>query len=227
MDSVRHEIAVRVPRLKALIGALPVLTHETAVLGVDEDGAPVLWNLQDPAVGALLVVAETLTQAQQPLWVMRESLRMGNTPATVRMLWVGEGSGDALIEVVSPYTRALEETIKHLGDLVNSRAHGRLRGGSVVLFLSDLVRALRVDWDAYYLLEYLVRRGAEQKVWVVAALEARRADERVWRWVGRFRTHLVGPLGDTAVRRRLGVPESEFWQVRTKGQWVSVVLPRW
>jgi hypothetical protein len=226
MDSVRHETAVRVPRLKEVIGALPVLTHETAVLGLDEDGVPVLWNLQDPAVGALLVVGETLGQAQQPLWVMRESLLAGNTPATVRMLWVGEGQGDALTEVISPYTRALEETIKRLGDLVDSRAHGRLRGESVVLYLSDLVRALQVDWDAYYLLEYLVQRGAGQKVWVVAALEAGRADERVWRWVGRFRTHLVGPLRDTAVRRRLGVPESEFWQVRTKGRWVSLVLPR-
>jgi len=144
----------------------------------------------------------------------------------VRMLWVGEGQCDALTEVISPYTRALEETIKRLGDLVDSRAHGRLRGESVVLYLSDLVRALQVDWDAYYLLEYLVQRGAGQKVWVVAALEAGRADERVWRWVGRFRTHLVGPLADTAVRWRLGVPESEFWQVRTKGRWVSLVLPR-
>ncbi len=219
------DIVHEVPRLKEIIHALPV-THETAVLGVGEDGVPLLWNLQDPAVGALLVVAESTVQAQQPLHVLRESLLAGNIPATLRMIWVGEGRGDELTEVISPNTRALETTIKQLGDLVESRAHGKLRGGSVVLFLSDLVQALKVDWDAYYLLEYLVRRGARQKVWVVAALEAGQADERVWRWVGRFRTHLVGPLENDAVRLRLGATESGLWQVRARGSWVSLVLPR-
>ncbi len=225
MAIVRHEIEVA-PRLSDVIRALPVLTHDTAVLGVDENGTPLLWNLQDPSAGALLAVAGSVNEAQRVLWVMRKSLLAGGIPSLLTMYWVGEGRGDALTKVISPYTRELEETIWRLGDLVNSREHGRVRGESVVLFLSDLARALQVDWDAYYLLEYLIRRGAAQQVWVVAALGMEDANERIWRWVGRFRTHLVGPLEGTA-RRRLGAPEIQggLWQIRTRGRWVSFALP--
>jgi len=172
---------------------LPVLTHATAVLGVGEDGIPVLWDAQHSK--SLLVIGEGLVLPWQVLDAARVSLERHNTRHLVELTWVTarERQGEyGITTVVSPYERTLEQTLYRLADLADRRQHGQNRGAVQVLILDDLAQVLKADYEAHWALEFVVKHGAGVGVQVLAAVEHSATSHRpLKRWVERFKGTMV------------------------------------
>ncbi len=174
-------------RLDEVLMRLPVLTHATAVVGVGEDGVPVLWDTQHGK--SLLVIGKGLALPWQVLDVARVSLEGNNTLHFVEITWVTERETRwrVITDVVSPYERTLEQTLRRLADLVDRRQHGQNRGAVQVLILDDLAQVLKADYEARWALEFVVKRGAGVGVQVLAAVDGNDLTRRpVKGWDGRF-----------------------------------------
>jgi len=174
-------------RLDEVVMRLPVLTHATAVLGVGEDGVPVVWD----ALGgkSLLILGEGLVLPWQVLDAARVSLEGNNTRHVLEITWVTEREtrGRGITDVVSPHERTLEQTLRRLADLVDRRRHGQNRGATQVLILDDLAQVLKADYEARWALEFVVKRGAGVGVQVLAAVDGNDLTRRpVKGWDGRF-----------------------------------------
>jgi len=175
-------------RLDEVLMRLPVLTHATAVLGVGEDGIPVLWDAQHGK--SLLVIGEGLALPWQVLDAARVSLERHNTRHLVELTWVTarERQGDrGITTVVSPYERTLEQTLYRLADLADRRRRGQNRGSMQVLILDDLAQVLKADYEAHWALEFVVKYGVRVGVQVLAAVDGNTLTRRpVKGWDKRF-----------------------------------------
>ncbi len=175
-------------RLDEALMRLPVLTHAAAVVGVGEDGTPVLWDAQHGK--SLLVIGKGLALPWQVLDAARVSLERHNTRHLVELTWVTgrERQGDrGITTVVSPYERTLEQTLRRLADLVDRRRHGQNRGAVQVLILDDLAQVLKADYEARWALEFVLERGAGVGVQALAAVDGNTLTRRpVKGWDKRF-----------------------------------------
>ncbi|BAJ64466.1 hypothetical protein [Anaerolinea thermophila] len=174
-------------RLDEVVMRLPVLTHATAVLGVGEDGVPVVWD----ALGgkSLLILGEGLALPWQVLDAARVSLEQHNTRHLVEITWVTEreARGHRITDVVCPHDRALEQALYRLADLVDRRRHGQNRGATQVLILDDLAQVLKADVEAHWALEFVLKHGGKNGVQVLAGADYRALTRRpVKGWDGRF-----------------------------------------
>lgn len=179
-------------RLDEVLMRLPVLTHATAVVGVGEDGVPVLWDAQHGK--SILVIGEGLVLPWQVLDAARVSLEGNNTRHVLEITWVTEREtrGRGITDVVSPHERTLEQTLRRLADLVDRRRHGQNRGATQVLILDDLAQVLKADYEAHWALEYLVKNGGQGDLAVLAAVERSAASRRpLNRWVTWFKGTIV------------------------------------
>jgi len=184
--TLRRERIEPVGRLDDVLRRLPVHLPWTALLGVGEDGVPLLVDLLDPRVGPLLIAAAP-EAGRLLLDTIRVSLVKQNRLHEMQIFWGTEREGTrsvGMVRVFALHDRRLEETLLHLADVAESREHGRLMGPVLVLLLDDLGRVLEADREALWALEYLLRRGTQQRVWVAAAVDE--DDRRVRRWYRHF-----------------------------------------
>jgi len=179
----RSRVRVGVERLESVLSRLPVRLPGVAVLGVGMDGIPLLVDVHDRRVGSLLVVADDLAVGQGLLDVIRRSLTRLSYAHEVQVWWGTERERQrsvGMTRVFALHDRGLENALLHLADVVESRQHGKLPGPTQVLLLDDLSIVRAIDREGRWALEYLLRAGAEQRVWVAAAVGGRDAEARCW-----------------------------------------------
>jgi len=229
-------IQAQLPNLHEVLAGLPFLSHETALLGVCEDGIPLLLDLRNPSPGALLVIAAQTSTSSEMLDVICQSLQVANAPFSLQIFRVTDTKTPSLHpleRVINPFERDLETRLLELADLSDSRQHGRWNGPSVVLMIDKLEWILQIDHEAIWAFEHLLHYGPAQKIWPIVATTTE-TETHLLRWLRRFRTLIWGADLSPAQKKHFGVPENPLSQflpqtrcfsLRSQGQWIHLWLP--
>jgi len=175
-------------------GRTPPIPPATAILGLAEDGAPLLIRLPSPDVAHILVAGTTGSGKTILLQAMILSLAMTNAPSPFQGEGWGEGDGLALV-LIDPKGHAFvpfeglphlarpviwkpEEAAEALHSLVRlmerraDPAGFRKPAGSVVVVIDELADLLMVGGKVVQeVLTRLTQRGREAGIHIVAATQ--------------------------------------------------------
>lgn len=229
--------------IKDLISQTPALPVQTAILGRTMENVPVLFDLNDPKPGAILIVADRFSGKTALLKTIAHSLRMTNRPYEVGFhilsgrpeQWKTEHSvhGDYFKTVSSNYQRTAADTILAACDLVESRQNKHLAGPAQILMMDGMDTLPLMDADIRLNFEWLLQEGPAVQVWPIVSVESETAVQNQ-HWVNLFRTRLAGFMHDSKSARLLSlIPQLDFttfergrqFAVRIGRSWLQFLTP--
>ncbi len=157
------------------------LSPVTAVLGLADDGAPLLIRLPSPDVAHVLVAGTTGSGKTVLLQTMILSLAMMNGPGDVAMVLVDPKGGafrwfDGVPHLSRPVIRDVEEGEEALDSIVRLMERrselGKRDGPHVVVVIDELADILMTGGSGLQRsLTRLLQRGREARIHVVAATQ--------------------------------------------------------
>ncbi len=167
-----HPAGLSLVRLQAELPPLPPLT---ALLGRDEEGAPLLLRLSSPEVSHILISGTTGSGKTALLRTLLSSLALSNDPDDLRFLLVdpkGRGLGvfGGLPHLASPVLREGEEAEKRLGWLLEEMAWREEKGvrePRVVVAVDEVADLLLGCPSLQEVLTRLAARGRESGLHLV------------------------------------------------------------
>jgi S-DNA-T family DNA segregation ATPase FtsK/SpoIIIE len=172
------EMVQLIPLCRQLV--LEEIPPVTAVLGLADDGAPLLIRLPSPDVSHVLVAGTTGAGKTVLLQTIILSLALLNQPGEMRIVLL-DPKGSAfphfagLPHLSRPVIREAEEAKEALESLVRlmeTQANLRRQGPRVVVVIDDLANLLMWGRDALQCsLTRLLQRGREARIHIVAATQ--------------------------------------------------------
>ncbi len=192
-------------RLRELLVSSINLPLRTALLGLDQQENPLLFDLMDPRPGSILVCADRDAGKLKLLKTLLHSLVFANRPYEVQFSiisartnqWRYEQSQAAnyISHLTNNFDRSAGQTILDLCDLAESRQHGRNEGACRVLILDGFDTIPYMDFDVRINLEWLLQEGPYVEIWPVIVMDSRTALEQK-KWTDLFKTRIVGNIKD-------------------------------
>ncbi len=167
-------------RLLPLLNRLPETPRQSAVLGLDEGGVPLLLRLPSPDVAHVLVAGTTGSGKTALARSMALSLAMNNRLGEVQLVMIdpkGGGFGPliGLPHLLRPVVREIHQAVFLLGDLVEEMVRRDRDGISeprVVVFIDEVVDLLDQGGNAMgRLLTRLTQRGRSAGIHIVACTQ--------------------------------------------------------
>jgi hypothetical protein len=221
--------------LDDLLASIPALPMQTAALGRTTDDSPLLFDLNDPHPGALLVVADRFSGKTQLLKTIAHSLMRRNRPYEVSFQvvsahpeqWKRESAlhADYFSTITANYQRAGADAILSACDLVESRQHGRNRGSALLFFLDGIDTLPYMDFDVRLNFEWLIQEGPAVQVWPVVSADSEIAVQNP-RWVNLFRTRLAGFMHDKRTAKDLALINQLDFSAFERGRQFAVRIGR-
>jgi hypothetical protein len=191
------------PSLAGLLDAVGSLPSGSVILGACEDGLPFLFDLSNPAPGALLIAGDHVSGKTRLLRAILTSAIRLNGPGQLQINLVAqfpeEYSGleqaPNLQEMRAAYEDAAVERLDALVEVVERRRRGNLHGPAMLLVIDDLDAWLTfLSEESFAHLVWLVRHGPRYRVWTIASLAAEQSDRVDPRLLAAFRTRLLGRI---------------------------------
>ena len=180
-------IHVEVPRqdpqsvyLMQLCDQLAEVPKQSTLLGMDEEGLPLLLRLPSPEVAHVLIAGTTGSGKTALAQSMALSLAMHNRLGEVQMLLIdpkGEGFGplDGLPHLLRPVVREVHHAIFLLGELVEEMVRRDRSGISeprVVVFIDEVADLIDQGGNAISrLLTRLTQRGRGAGIHIIACTQ--------------------------------------------------------
>lgn len=230
--------------LRQAIASFSHLPPQTAILGVCEDGLPVLLDLTDDRPGPLMVCGDDgvgKTDLMQALVQTAISLNSSNEVkysviASAPEQWAaldGARTRDRhCFGFASAYSDEAGGVIMKLAEIAEQRRTGRGNGPAILLVIDDLQFMARADFDVRLNFEWLLKNGPSLQVWPVVSLPTQAALD-MSRMVTYFHTRLIGHM-ESSPGNRLSLydgldaenlePGKQF-AVRVDDQWLNFWLP--
>jgi hypothetical protein len=218
------------------------LPPQTIAIGMSADGSPVLFDLSDPSLGAILVLAEHNESSLAFLRLILHSAM--NVHAPFKTLIISSQPDIWEVEV-KPFISAgkclgcygVDDSqsgawVMRLAKRVEQRYKGRRNGAPVIMLVDDLSFLTRADSDVRLNFEWLLSNGPQMGVWIVVALTTSNA-MLVGRWVRFFHTRILGKMPAKAALR-LGMyaglqsdrlVEQRQYAVHIQDTWLTFWLP--
>jgi hypothetical protein len=227
-------------QMMAAIGPLP---SQTAVLGMCDDRLPVLFDLNDPIPGPLLVVSDNQAGNARLLKTIIDSSLESNSPYEVKYvlvtskpeIWNGyerKSRDGHCLYFSATYEDMTARAVIRLAEMAEHRATGRELGPAILFVVDDLGFLSNADFDVRANFDWLLKNGPAVKIWPVVGVQSRQAQE-MSRPVANFHTRLIGHM-PAAVSRKLAlfdgldteclIPEQQY-AVRVEQDWLTFDLP--
>jgi hypothetical protein len=159
------------------LGPLP---RYSAIIGVCEDGLPLLFDLSNPSAGCILILGSAQTGKCKLLKSILLSASLLNSPRDVNYFLVTPDPGkfadlagyDHCSGVYSSYERAARELIIELASIAEQRKSGRQIGAMIILAIDDLYTFLKDrEFEVDLHLKWLLKNGPNNGVWCIATLK--------------------------------------------------------
>ncbi|HEY86095.1 MAG TPA: AAA family ATPase [Chloroflexi bacterium] len=167
-------------RLLPLLNRLPETPRQSAVLGLDEGGVPLLLRLPSPDVAHVLVAGTTGSGKTALARSMALSLAVNNRLGEIQLVMIdpkGGGFGPliGLPHLLRPVVREIHQAVFLLGDLVEEMVRRDRDGISeprVVVFIDEVADLLDQGGNAMgRLLTRLTQRGRSAGIHIVACTQ--------------------------------------------------------
>ena len=158
-------------------GDVPLVT---AILGLADDGVPLLIRLPSPEVAHILVAGTTGSGKTVLLQTMILSLALCNAPATMQMILIDPKRSafevfDGLPHLTLPIGQATDDPVRTLRTLVsimeNRGGQIPLDGPRLILVIDELIDILITTDETMTPLTRLLQRGREAGIHVIAATQ--------------------------------------------------------
>ena len=189
------------PTLAELLEGLKGSPPHACLLGVCEDGLPFLFDLTNPAPGALLVTGDAAGGKTRLLHSILHSACRMNSPEQLNFNVVARQPDEYLdlnetehCQAILPVEeRAVAHLIAGLVDTVETRKRNHPQDPALILVIDDLAVLISfLDEQTYARLYWLIRHGPRYQVWTIASLPAEQAAQLDPRFLSAFRTRLFG-----------------------------------
>lgn len=222
----------RAPRLslEAVLEEYLPIPRQTLFFGVAEDGLPVLLDLENAAVGPLLILGDAASGKTYLLRQVLRALILTKDAAQVRFLVIARRPEEWQEVQRAPHCEgvfapAQSEAADALYSLA-ARAHATRAAAFTLLILDDLPLVQVLEPEIRYHLQWLLGRGPGRKVWPMATLNPLHRQE-VIPWSSAFHTRLYARIADSRALQALGLPvESPPAQLRP-GQYAMLEEGQW
>ncbi len=191
--------------LPAILQAWSPLPSGSVLLGICDDGLPLLVDLKNPSPGSLLLVGDLEPANRNLLRISLASISLLHQPSEVelhlvtdrREAYVSLLDVPGTIKAHSPYDRGLPELIGYFASRANQRQSGRQSARMAVLAIDDLETVVsQLSVDRVGELTWLAASGPMEGLWVFAGLDASRYHDLDPVLFQAFRTRLVGASRD-------------------------------
>jgi hypothetical protein len=200
------------PTLAELLESLPDPPPHAALLGACEDGLPFLFDLSNPAPGAILVTGDA-AGGKTPLLhsILHSACRM-NSPEQLTFNVIA-GQPDEYLDlnkmdhcqaILPVEDQAVADLVAGLVETVETRKRNHPQDPAMILVIDDLAALLAfLDEQTFDRLYWLIRHGPRYQVWTLATLSAEQADQLDPRFLSSFRTRLFGYMRNERLAQRL------------------------
>lgn len=234
--------------LDVLIHQQAGLPAQTSILGVCEDGLPVLLDLNDPTPGSLLVIGDDRSSQLGLLRTLIASVASRNTARGIQIVvitcdvpawreWVTAQAYDRYCLSIEGVDQVgdLSDWVMRLGDWIEERRSGQRSGPPILLIMDTLSFLPRLAEDIRQNFEWMVKEGPAARIWPVAAIStdlARLLENR--QMLEPFTTHICGLITNQSTLQKVAgtaVPEaaSSFqsgqFAVQLGETWLRFSLP--
>lgn len=202
--------------LEHLLQQFPDLPSQAMVLGVCEDGLPVLIDLNDPTPGAVLILSDERDQQIEMLRTAIASVVTRSSPHQVQVVilssepqdwqkWVaGRGFQRHTIAIERAESEIAGDWILRLADWTEQRRLGQLGGPAVLLVMDTLSFLPNLAYDVRLNFEWMAKEGPPAAVWPLATCSTDLAKVLNSRHLLRaFKTRILGFARDSAETGRL------------------------
>jgi len=233
------------PDLQAVLGVLAPLPTGSVLLGICDDGLPLLLDLKNPSPGSLLLVGDLSPANRNLLRLILASIVLLHEPGEVDLHLVTDqpeayrGLLDVpgTIRTHSPFDPRLPELIRYFASRANQRLSGRQASRLAVLGIEDIETVVsQLSEERLGELTWLAATGPMEGSWVFAGLDAAHYGELDPVLFQAFRTRLVGSSTDREIAEYLsGLPAAVSssldpgvgYCVKFAGELIRFWLPRY
>ncbi|HWQ04482.1 MAG TPA: hypothetical protein VN452_03925 [Longilinea sp.] len=229
--------------LDGLLNQNPFLPEKTAILGVCDDGLPVLLDFTDPKPGSILVSGTHLDGPRQVLQLALSSALLRTFSFDMDVLVVSQDpsvwqstlriNGNHHLEVMPIYDRLSGAAILHLSRLLEQRMNGRSQVETSLLLIDDVHSVGQLDLDVQINLQWLIDQGPQYGIWSLGGMSANRMEE-FDSFVSSFRTRILGQIDEPDRSARLANVRSmdtskyhptQQYCVQVNQNWMKFWLP--
>lgn len=235
------EPASKVSGLDQLIKQNPGLPAHAAVLGVCEDGLPVLLDLNDPAPGALVVIGDEREAQLEILRTAVTSIAGRNSPRSVQFIvfscepgawqdWVREKGFDRhCLAIESSDGEMVRDWIVRLADWTEQRRLGQANGPSLLLVMDTLNFLPALNYDIRLNFEWMAKEGPQAQIWPLAVISTDLARAlSVRRMLRAFQTRVIGYADQTEDYIALaGLNQQEMQDFGQRGEFMVKAGDAW
>ena len=230
-----------VPSLAGFLRQHPELPAHTALLGVCDDGLPVLLDLYDAAPGALISMGDERELHLELLRTAVASMVTRNTPRSVQFVvltcdapawqeWIVEKGFDRYcLAVEDADSELVREWVLRLADWTEQRRLGQRSGPPVLLVMDTLSFLPRMSYDVRLNFEWMVREGPQAQIWPLAAISTELAKVlHSRRMLRAFQTRILGAAENPSVYSELaGLSPTSVEDFREPGAFAVQVGENW
>lgn len=199
------------PAIERLLEAQPGLPDQTVLLGVCEDGLPVLLDMHDPTPGAVLVMGDERKSQLEMLRAAITSLVIRNTPRNVQFLilscdpqdwtaWISEqGFQRYNIAIENADEAIIRNWVLRLADWTEQRRMSEHALPAILVVMDTLSFLPRLEYDIRLNFEWMAKEGPQAMIWPFATVSTELAKALSGRRLLRaFKTRILGRAEDPA-----------------------------
>ena len=225
--------------MQRILSRFSNLPAQSALLGLGDDGLPVMLDLLDPSPGAVAIIGDEREAQLEMLRSVIASAALRNSPRALQFVvlsmqpeswqkWVTERGFDRHSMGILPANEeTAREWILRMADWTEDRRTGR-RSGPPVLFILDTLSFLpRLELDARLNFDWLAKEGPIAAIWPIAAISIDLAASLGSR-LGPFQTKVLGYTDDPSLYVRVAnVDPEETGAFRKRGTFAVRVGENW
>lgn len=170
---------IYLPSLQELISRYSPFSPGCVILGICEDGLPIVLDLNHPTSGALVVSGDPHSGKTRLLRSILASAGLMNSPLELQA-WLYTSQPEEyrhLVystlapQVIQRRPKAIRQWIDQLLDLANQRLLDQSAGPTILILVDDLADFIyQLDEESYWAFEWIARIGPQLRLWTIAAL---------------------------------------------------------
>ncbi len=180
------------------------LASSCALVGICEDGLPIILDFTNPAPGSLLIAGDPGSGKRQLIDSVLASVSRLSQPGQVQITVISQeteeiqvGVGKENQENYALDTRSLAQMIRSYAEEIEQRKSKILDDQIQLFVINDLLRLVAMmDTEILSLFNKIIKHGPRYRLWTIAGLNSCDIPALEQRIVEAFRTHFICGMQD-------------------------------